>query len=137
MRRFALLWILFLAVFVFSKMGNASSQTAGLMVFAGAGNNFIFPSTFRIGWGNWEAGLLSPGFIGANKLFATSGSAIYSSLGFGFNSDGDPSNIGFQAGAGFSTQLFWQIRLRGEMFALANLNGKFMSHGLLGISYGF
>lgn len=117
-------------------MAASSAGSGGTNMFLGVGQNFVF-STIRIGWGGWEGGSLSRGFLGMNKVFPIAGSSLYSSFGLGVNSDRNPVGLGFQAGAGFNYGLFWGLGVRGEMYALANLNGAFSSTGLLGLSYAF
>ena len=106
-------------------------------IYMAAGQNFYFPSSIRVGWGGWEGGTLSSGFVGLNKIFPLSGSSAYSSFGFGVNVDGFSSNLGFRSGVGVNYKMIWELGLRMEMFALANFNGQFTSHGLLGLSYVF
>ncbi len=105
--------------------------------YLAAGPNFIFPTSVRVGWNRWEFGTLTRGFVGFNKTFPISGRSIYAGFAVGINSDPFPSNAGFQASVGFNYELFWQLGLRGELLANANLNGSTMSHALLGVSYGF
>jgi hypothetical protein len=106
-------------------------------IYIAAGQNFYFPASFRVGWNGWEGGTLSKGFFGLNKLFPLSGGSVYSSFGFGVNADGYTSNLGFRSGVGVNYRILWGLGLRMEMFALANFNGQFTSHGLLGFSYVF
>lgn len=109
----------------FAAKGSSSSE--GVNIYIAAGQNLIFPSALRVGWGGWEGGALCSGFIGLNKIFPFSGSSTYSSFGFGLNSDGYPTNLGFQSGVGVNYRFLGGLGLRMEMFALANLNGKFTS----------
>lgn len=115
---------------------SAAAPSSGFNAFLAAGTNFTFPNAVRAGNGAWEGGLLSAGFIGANKNFPI-GPHTYSGFGLGVNVDGFPSSLGFQASAGFNYELFWNIGLRGEMMARAVLNGSTLAYGLLGVSYGF
>lgn len=127
-------------VFLISALGSNFAfafENSGPNFYAAAGPNFIFPTSVRVGWDQWEAGLLSRGFIGFNKNFPVTNSSTYAGFGLGINSDSFSTNLGFQASVGFNYDLFAGIGVRGEILANANLNGNTTSHGLLGVSYGF
>ncbi|MFN7824251.1 MAG: hypothetical protein ACK5P6_02715 [Pseudobdellovibrionaceae bacterium] len=139
MRKLNLKWLLIFSVVssVFLLSEKSLARPDGWSLYMAAGQNWTFPATVRVGVDEWEYGIISPGVVGANKVFPNSGSSFYSTLGFGVNNDGDPKGLAFQAGAGYETLWFWGIWFRAEMFALANTNGKFISHGLVGIAYDF
>lgn len=113
------------------------SNSKGFNFYIAAGPNFVFPTTVRAGWNRWEFGLLTRSFVGINKTFPIAGSSIYAGFGFGINSDSFQTNLGFQTSVGYNYNVFWNLGLRAEMLAHANMNGSTMSHGLLGVSYGF
>lgn len=115
----------------------SSSSSQGFNFYAAAGPNFVFPTSIRLGWNRWEFGLLTRDFVGFNKTFPVTGRSIYSGFGIGINTDHYKKNVGFQVAVGFHYDLFWNLAVRGEMLANANLNGSTMCHGLLGVSYGF
>lgn len=132
--------ITFVFVSLFSGNRNVQasvSQKQGLTLYVAAGPNFVFPTSVRVGWNRWELGLLTRSFVGFNKTFPISGRSSYAGFGIGFNSDPFQTNLGFQAALGYNYELPWNIGLRGEILANANLNGSTMSHALLGVSYGF
>ena len=97
-------------------------------MYAAAGITFS-PSSFRIGYGDWEGGLINQS-IGFDKIF-TFGNSYYST--FGFLIDG---NIGFYTGMGMKYNL-WFIPLRMELAASFRSNGDTSSSGLFGVTYGF
>ncbi len=114
-----------------------ATQATGPNLYLAAGPNFIFPSAVRAGWNRWEFGLLSRNFVGFNKTFPISGRSFYAGFGLGINTDPFQKSLGFQAAVGFNYDLVWNLGFRGEMLAVANLNGSGTSAGLLGVSYGF
>jgi hypothetical protein len=114
----------------------SASRPKGLNLYVAAGPNFVFPSSIRAGWNDWEGGMLSPGFIGINRVFFLN-SGIYAALGLGVNSDAYPTNVGFQGSFGFRWNFLWKLGIRGEMLAKTNFNGNAIVHGLLGVSYGW
>jgi hypothetical protein len=124
-----------LGYFSLTKESQAIGQSS-FTSFIGAGMNFTFPATIRLGSGSWEFGMLSPGFLGASEYFSLT-PKTYSSFGLGINADGSPTGVGFQAGIGFYQELFWDIGFRAEMMARTNSNGASNAHGLAGLSYGF
>ena len=131
------LQILSVLVLIFSTHSALSaSQATGPNLYLSAGPNFI-TSAVRVGWNRWELGLLSRNFVGFNKTFPISGRAFYAGFGLGTNTDPFQKSLGFQAAVGFNYDLLWNLGFRGEMLAVANLNGSGTSTGLLGVSYGF
>lgn len=116
---------------------SSSSTGNGFNFYLAAGPNFIFPTSVRVGWNRWEAGMLGRGFVGFNKTFPVANSSTYSSFGLGLNADGLPTSIGFQAAFGVNYHLFWGTSFRAEMLANANLNGSSIAYALVGIAYGF
>ncbi len=129
----------FVLLIGFSKQAFAASRASansGFNSFLGAANNFVFPGTIRVGWGDWEFGMLSPSFVGFDKVFSL-GANTYSSFGIGGNADGYKAGVGIQIGAGFHYEIIWGVGLRGEVMAKSISNGAGIAHGLLGLSYGF
>lgn len=130
--------VLFALIFFLNRPTFAASGVdKGLNFYLAAGPNFIFPTSVRVGWNRWEVGLLTRAFVGANKTFTSSNSSVYAGFGLGVNVDPFPTSLGFQASVGVNYSFFWDIGLRAEMVANANLNGNTMAHALVGVSYGF
>lgn len=132
--------ITFILALLFSRLAYvlaSVSENKGLNLYVAAGPNFVFPTSVRAGWNRWELGLLTRNFVGFNKTFPISGRSSYAGFGLGFNTDPFQTNLGFQASIGYNYDFFWNLGLRGEILANANLNGSTMAHALLGVSYGF
>lgn len=100
------------------------------------GPNFAFPGAIRVGYKAWEAGLLSPGFLGIDKIFEI-GNYTYSSFGFGFSANDFSSSAGLQVAIGINFGLVWGIGIRGEFIGRALFDGSSIAHGLVGVSSGF
>lgn len=129
---------IFISIFLILSSGRLlASESGGLSAYVAAGPNFIFPTSVRLGWNQWEAGMLAKNFVGASKTFPISGKSTYAAFGIGFASEPVSNNLGFQSSIGFNFDLFMNIGFRGEILANASLSGNTVSHGLVGISYGF
>lgn len=98
-----------------------AAARAELFVYAGAGTAVQFPGTIRVGWGEWEGGLLTTAAIGADQLFrfdyglygAFGPAAVFS----------EPAGLGFYGAFGGEWGLFWGLTLRTEMNAVATHHG--------------
>jgi hypothetical protein len=89
------------------------------------------PSSFRIGYKDWELGMLNQAF-GINKIFDINDS-FYSSLGVVNTPPGQP---GAFSAMGWRTHL-WFIPIRMELAAYMDFRGTGYASGLIGVSYGF
>lgn len=137
MKLFFIRLAVILFLFVISERSLAVVSTnRGFSSYIAAGPNFVFPGALRIGYGDWEGGLISPGFLGVDKIFPIGGST-YSSFGVGFSANDFSSSGGPQVAIGFNWDLLWHIGLRGELVGRALFDGSSAGFGLLGISYGF
>lgn len=96
--------------------------------YAAFGINYT-PSSFRVGSGDWEAGMLN-GVYGFDKIFDF-GSRYYSSFGFVYT--GDP---GFYSAMGLKFKL-WFIPMRCELSAYMDTKASGFASGLIGFTYGF
>ena len=138
MKRFKFFIFLFLFTFTVTPIVHAQSRdSGGFNLYLAAGPNFIFPYSTRIGWNRWEFGLLARGFLGASKSFVSSQNSIYSSFGFGIQTDSLKSMPGFQGAIGWNFDFWRGLGFRIEMLANASFDGSAIAHGLLGVSYGF
>lgn len=135
MTRLIIYILLIIVTFVNPTKAVGKIKTTGFKAYAAAGQNLIFPYSIRLGWNDWEVGRLSSNFIGASKYFPF-GDYTYSSFALGVGYKGF-SSLGIQVAMGFNWTIFWDLGLRGEIIANAVINGEFLSHGLLGVSYGF
>lgn len=116
--------------------GENRMQVAGEggYLFAGASSGLGL-GTFRLGFEQWEAGLVNPQTFAVNKLiskgisYATFGPAILISPKLGW---------GFFAGLGFELELIWGITVRGEMNASGAANtGQTIGSLVLGMGVHF
>jgi hypothetical protein len=124
--------ILFLSLSTLFPSVLHAEAPKGLSITVGATNNFVFPSAFRVGWDEWEFGLLNTRTIGAGKLFFFSKS-YYTLLGFGIVSE----TFGLTAGIGAWYEMFWGVALRAEISANTSFSGLLVEQGVLGISVNF
>lgn len=115
------------------SLTSSRASAATWSVFAGAGEAFAMPGTLRVGYDEWEFGLLTPGAIGVVKSFreanwyATFGPVIHTgSTGFGLS-----------AGVGWQPPLFWGFRFRTEVLALSVHTGVTKAEALVGLSFIF
>lgn len=114
----------------------AAAKQEGFTAYFAAGPNFIIPSSFRVGWDQWEFGMLGQTLIGANKVFRVPNGNTY--CGFGVGGDVEAgSALGFQASVGWNYNLILGLGFRVEMLAFSAVNGRSLAHGLVGVSYGF
>ncbi len=134
-----ILFIFFSMMTLLSEARTRNVGTAtqgGLTAYFAAGPNFIIPGSFRIGWDQWEFGMLGHTLVGANKVFRLSSGNTY--CGFGIGGDVEAgSALGFQASMGWNYHLILGLGFRAEMLAFSAVNGRSLAHGLVGISYGF
>ena len=108
---------------------------SGLHVFVGTANQLTFPGTIRVGWNDWEAGMLHPTTYGLDKLFFHSPS-LYSTLGFVATTQGS-FGLGLSGSIGFDYHLAWGLGLRAELFAVHTFHGFSTATGIIGLSYDF
>ncbi|MCC7404324.1 MAG: hypothetical protein IT288_07995 [Bdellovibrionales bacterium] len=118
----------------FSLPASARSKS-GLHFFVGTSNQLTFPGTLRVGWEDWEMGMLHPTAYGATKLFFA-GESLYSTLGVAATTQGD-LGLGLAGSIGFDYELIWGIGLRSELFAVYSYNGYSLGVGIVGLSYDF
>lgn len=120
-------WVLMIALF-FAPATYAKDR--GLHGLAAFSTNFSFPGSIRLGWGEWEAGKLTPFSYGFDKIFDF-GENTYATFGFGAS-----SNVGVYGGVGVCYR-FWGIGVRGELTSFFDFSGMSQGLGILGVSYGF
>ncbi|MES2962711.1 MAG: hypothetical protein V4760_02400 [Bdellovibrionota bacterium] len=116
-----------------STLSSSRASAATWSVFAGAGEAFALPGTIRLGYNDWEFGLLSPGAIGAVKSFrdgnwyATFGPTLHTGS----------TGLGLSTGAGWQPALFWGFRFRAEVLAYSVHTGVTKAEALVGLSFIF
>lgn len=96
--------------------------------YAAVGINYSF-SSFRLGSGDWELGLLNQA-IGFDKVFDF-GSNYYTSFGLVYT-----GGVGLYGGVGFTYRL-WFLPIRGELSGYMDSRASSYASGLLGVTYGF
>jgi len=104
--------------------------------FVGAGTNLSFPGTFRIGYKDWEGGLLIPGALGAQKRFFLVRHS-YVSFGPALVAATPKTGLGFAASVGVDLLIGWGIGFRAEAMGVAGSNGYVSGRGVLGVSVAF
>lgn len=119
-----------LAFTIFLSGSFALAKQRDFHATVGFGTNFSFPGTVRLGYSDWEAGMLTQNFIGFDKVFDLTDS-IYTAFGFGVR-----HSVGFYAALGFNYS-FWKIGLRGELTSTFDVVGAAEGTGMLGVTYGF
>ena len=123
----------FLCLIFFSFFSQATVQTNGFHVFVGAGNNFTFPSTYRLGHREWEYGKLSDSIWGAAKKFPVQKN-YYTQMGLGLVPVGHVT-VGLSAALGAEYDLFWGLGFRAEVMGVVGGTGFAGEQGNIGISY--
>jgi hypothetical protein len=124
--------LLAIAILV-TTLGTSTASAATWSLFAGAGEAFAFPGTLRVGYDEWEVGLLSPGTIGLVKSFRDGN--WYATFGPVLSTG--PSGAGLSAGAGWHPGLFWGFRFRAEVLAYSVHTGVTKAEALVGLSFVF
>lgn len=125
-----------LCFFLFCCQGaKATASVEGFHLFVGAGNNFVFPSTFRIGYQAWEYGQLSSNFWGAAKKFPVQ-KIYYTQMGIGMLSVGE-TTLGLSAALGCDFDLFVGLGFRVEIIGEVGANSFAGAQGNIGLSYDF
>lgn len=115
---------------------NAFAKPTGLSAYAAVGNNYVPPGSIRVGWNDWEVGMLSRSSFGIAKMIFYSPS-LYVGLGGGVMSTIKDVSPSLHAAIGFDWE-FWSIfGLRGEWYSDACAAGIFQSTGLLGLELDF
>ena len=104
--------------------------------FLGVGPNFGFPGTFRVGYKDWEGGLLIPGAFGVQKRFFLLRHS-YISFGPTLVAITPQIGFGFAGSAGFDLLIGWGIGFRGEAVGLVDHKGYLSARGVLGVSFAF
>jgi hypothetical protein len=112
-----------------------SAKPEGWHTFIGAGINLGFPGTIRIGYDDWEYGLLS-NILGATKNFFFTEN-WYGGFGFGISLGHGPSGVGLQAATGAAYKLFWGFGFRFEINAQVNTYAALGTMGAIGLTYDF
>lgn len=122
--------LIFLMAFGFAL---SSSEAKAINVYAALGPLYTIPGSLRIGGESWEFGLLAPNALGANKNFKDDW--LYYSFGFG--SLTYEFSIGPFGAVGFDFNIFSIVNLRGEVNAIANVNGVSSGAIIIGASLNF
>lgn len=120
-----------LILFLFSIASLEAS--AKLSFFLGAKFNYSAIGTARVGWNNYEVGLLAPSTWGVCKRFDIKKN-YYVSLGAGW---GVPSDPALHTGVGFNFFDVLGFGLRGEVYTATSTAGRMFGAGTLGVSWNF
>lgn len=118
--------VIFLLFFL-SIQSNAGSR--GFHAYGAFGINYT-PSSYRIGYSDWELGLLNSCY-GFNKIFDSS-NGYYTSFGLGLTSNG----MGLFSAMGFKTDLLY-IPMRLELSGFMDSTAASFASALIGFTYGF
>lgn len=125
--------VLFLLLF-FGANSARAERGKGLSTYLAAGINYSFPGAIRVGWNEWEYGMINMIMVGADKVFPISKSTYAT---FGIGAGGPGGTIGFAASLGYDADLFWGLRFRSELVADGFLDGYNAAFGLVGLGYDF
>ncbi|MCC6277771.1 MAG: hypothetical protein IT289_07655 [Oligoflexia bacterium] len=126
--------ILTLTLLLFLTSPVNAARPSDLHVFVGAGNNFVFPGAVRVGWDDWEGGLISRDTYGIGKRFFI-GSKTYTQFGFAAVPAVTEFGVGLFGSLGFDLGIIWGIGFRGEVLALVEHHGQLICDGVLGLSW--
>ncbi len=121
---------LFLMVIVLLSSSMSFAKQRDFHAFAAFGTNYSFPGSVRLGYTDWEVGMLTSSFYGFDKIFDLT-EHTYATFGLGV-----ASTVGFYAAIGFSYS-WWQIGVRGELTSTFDAAGFSQGLGILGVTYGF
>ncbi|MBK9324330.1 MAG: hypothetical protein IPM97_15505 [Bdellovibrionaceae bacterium] len=108
----------------------ASAKRDGVHAYVAMGITYT-PSSFRVGYMDWEFGMLNRVF-GFDKIFDIDNN-FYSNLGFVYTPGRQP---GVFTSMGWKAKL-WVIPFRSELAAYMDFTGNGYASGLIGVSYGF
>ena len=108
----------------------ASAKPDSVHAYVAMGITYT-PKSFRIGYKDWEVGMLNQA-IGFDKIFDID-SNFYSNLGFVYAPSGQP---GVFTSMGWKAKL-WIIPFRSELAAYMDFAGNGYASGLIGVTYGF
>ncbi len=110
----------------------ANQAFATFSLYYAVGPVFSTPGSIRAGINQWEVGLLSPGGVGIDKVFAMS-EKNYMAFGPVMVISGDGA-FGFYGSVGRKGKLFWGLSYRIELNSVFGFNGFSDGGGLAGIS---
>lgn len=117
-----------LSLFFYEKVRADSDRD--FTALAAFGTNYKFPGSVRVGWADWEVGMLTPTFYGFSKVFDINDFS-YTAFGLGVS-----STFGFYGGIGVHYS-WWKIGVRGELTATMDVNAFTQATGIVGLAWGF
>ena len=127
--------LLLLLILIGLLMNSAPALSNQYSVYLAATRSLLFPGSIRVGYNNWEVGLISHLSLGFDKILRFDKN-YYTALGFiaSFASELSP---GAYAAIGFDYELGAGLGLRGEFNSTIAINGFAKGDGYFGISYKF
>lgn len=131
MRR--LLLLVMTVIGLASTVGASRAEAAVWSLHASAGEAFSFPASFRVGYDEWEVGVLGPDLLGFVKTFRQAN--WFAEFGPVFESSS--AGFGLSAGMGWQPSLFWGFRFRAEVLAKSVHTGVTGADALVGLSFIF
>lgn len=121
---------------ILSPSASIAVEPRDFHAYVAFGNNYNFPGSIRIGYNEWELGLLSMGVFGVVKRNYFQ-KHYYIEFGPSLIGSGSGVGFGFVAGLGFDYLLVWRLGLRGGILGFADHNGYAGARGNLGVSIDF
>lgn len=122
-----------IALIFLSTVDSGAAVPQRLHFYIGAGPNYSFPGTLRVGYKEWEGGQLINGAYGVQKRFFLQKHS-YVSFGPTLVAITPQIGFGFSGSVGFDLLLGWGIGFRGEAVGIADHNGYLSARGVLGVS---
>lgn len=123
-----LCWMLAFAIPAHAERGK------GLSTYLAFGVNYVFPGAIRIGWNDWEYGMINMIMYGADKVFVIN---KHTYATFGVGGGGPGGAVGFAASLGYDAEMFWGLRFRAEGVSTSFVDGGGAAFGIVGFGYDF
>jgi hypothetical protein len=108
-------------IFILPSLFLPARAQADFYLYGAIGTALQFPGSARVGFTDWEAGLLNSSAIGVDKVFRLN-HGFYAAFGPAL-AIGKPVGVGFYGGFGVECNLLWGLTFRGEMNAVGAHNG--------------
>jgi len=120
-------FLLVVLILISSQFANAKRD---FHAYGAYGINFS-PASFRLGYDDWELGMLNR-VVGFNKIFDVGSTKYYTSFGFVITD----SSIGTFSAIGTKFNL-WFIPMRAELSGYFDAKSTGFASALIGLTYGF
>ncbi len=122
-----------LILIILALMTVLQVQAANYSLYVGTGDSYAWPSQYRLRINDIEVGYY-PTAIGVAKVFPMQD--LYSHFGLAYTMQGK-YELGFVAGVGYHTMMFWGIGFRMDWSTVASIGSYMGSQVNLGFTFNF